>query len=138
MKNDSTTVLFDVTDNSVPKEIKNNKNSNYINVNYKHITTLLTKYEAHPKIKDDITALVSFIKENKVELEKWSLVLVNRGVSEGSKLLGDFYDNGEPEENKPIGIVKRDESANLNQLKKISIQFILNRYWISRKITSLI
>ena len=118
VKNDSTTVLFDVTDNSVPKEIKNNKNSNYINVNYKHITTLLTKYEAHPKIKDDITALVSFIKENKVELEKWSLVLVNRGVSEGSKLLGDFYDNGEQEENKPIGIVKRDESAKLEPSEK--------------------
>ena len=118
VKNDSTTVLFNVTDNSVPKEIKNNKNSNYINVNYKHITTLLTKYEAHPKIKDDITALVSFIKENKVELEKWSLVLVNRGVSEGSKLLGDFYDNGEPEKNKPIGIVKRDESAKLEPSEK--------------------
>ena len=118
VKNDSTTVLFDVSKKSVPKEIKENKNTNYINVNYKHITTLLTKYEAHPKIKDDITALVSFIKENKVELEKWSLVLVNRGVSEGSKLLGDFYDNGEQEENKPIGIVKRNESAELEPSEK--------------------
>ena len=110
VKNDSTAELF-VTNNLALKEIDNNKNSNYINVNYKHITTLLTNYEAHPKIKDDIVALVSFIKENKVELEKWSLVLVNRGDAKGSKLLGDFYENGKREVNKPIGIVKRDKSA---------------------------
>ena len=127
VKNDSTTVLFDVSKKSVPKEIKNNKNTNYTNVNYKHITTLLTKYEAHPKIKDDITALVSFIKENKVELEKWSLVLVNRGVSEGSKLLGDFYDNGERQENKPIGIVKRDKSSKSEDNNTIRFTSILDQ-----------
>lgn len=127
VKNDSTAELFDVTDNSVPKEIKNNKNSNYINVNYKHITTLLTKYEAHPKIKDDITALVSFIKENKVELEKWSLVLVNRGDAKGSKLLGDFYENGIWEVNKPIGIVKRDQSAESEDNNTIRFKSILDQ-----------
>jgi len=111
VKNDSSAELFDVTHQSVPKEIKNNKNSNYINVSYKHITTLLTKYEAHPKIKDDIVALVSFIKENKVELEKWSLVLVNRGEVNGSVLFGDFFENGKSQINKPICIVKRDSSA---------------------------
>ena len=127
VKNDSTTELFDLTDNSVPKEIKNNRNSNYINVNYKHIIKLLTKYEAHPKIKDDITALVSFIKENKVELEKWSLVLVNRGVSEGSTLLGDFYENGKREVNKPIGIVKRDQSAKSEDYNTIYFKSILDQ-----------
>ncbi len=118
VKNDSKAELFDVTDKSVPKEIKNNKNSNYINVNYKHITTLLTKYEAHHKIKDDIVALVSFIKENKDELEEWSLVLVNRGNNEDSILVGDFYENNKRQENKPIGIVKRDESAKLEPSEK--------------------
>jgi len=118
VKNDSKAELFDVRGTSVPKEIKNNKNSNYINVDYKHITTLLSKYEAHPKIKDDIIALVSFIRENKVELKEWSLVLVNRGISNGSKLLGDFYENGKRQENKPIGIVKRDESAKLEPSEK--------------------
>lgn len=127
VKNDSAAELFNVTDNSVPKEIKNNKNCNYINVNYKHITTFLTKYEAHPKIKDDLTALVSFITENKVELEKWSLVLVNRGESNGSKLLGDFYDKGEPQKNKPIGIVKRDESAKSEDNNTIRFNSILDQ-----------
>jgi hypothetical protein len=107
IKNDSTAELF-VTNNSAPKEIENNKNSNYINVNYKHITTLLSNYEAHPKIKDDMVALVSFIKENKGELENWSVVLVNRGEDKGSIMLADFYENGVKQENKPIQIVNRN------------------------------
>ena len=45
-------------------------------------------------------------------------MLVNRGVSEGSKLLGDFYDDGKLQENKPIGIVKRNESAELEPSEK--------------------
>ena len=111
VKKDSTAELFDVTNYQVPNKIRNNKNSNYINVNYKYITTFLTKYEAHPMIKDDIVALTSFIKENKVELEKWSLVLVNRGKDKGSLLVGDFYENDERQVGKPIGIVNRDSSA---------------------------
>lgn len=111
LKNDSKAELFDVTHDSVPEELRSNKNSNYINVNYKYITTLLEKYEAHPKIKDDLIVLVSFIKENKIELEKWSVVLVNRGEDMGSKLVGDFYENGIKQVDKPIGIVKRDSSA---------------------------
>jgi hypothetical protein len=77
-------------------------------VNYKHITTLLSNYEAHPKIKDDMVALVSFIKENKGELENWSVVLVNRGEDKGSIMLADFYENGVKQENKPIQIVNRN------------------------------
>ena len=118
VKNDSEAELFNVSHS--PEQIQNNKNSNYINVNYKHITTLLDKYKSHDKIKDDIVALISFIKENKVELEKWSLVLVNRADAKGSKLLGDFYENGKRQENEPIGIVKRDESAQLETTEKDS------------------
>ena len=87
----------------------------------------MTNYEAHPKIKDDIVALVSFIKENKVELEKWSLVLVNRGDAKGSKLIGDFYENGKWEVNKPIGIVKRDQSAESEDNNTIRFNSILDQ-----------
>lgn len=129
VKKDTEAELFDVNNNSVPIELKNNKNCNYINVNYKYITTFLENYIAHEKIVPEITALINFIKKNKDEISRWSLVLVNRGKVNNSQFRGDFYENGKRQENKLISIVKRNESAQLepnnNDAKTIYFKSIL-------------
>jgi hypothetical protein len=113
MKSDPNNELFNVTDDSVPHEIRNNKNINYTNVNYSWIIKLLENYEAEKKIKSDIFSLINFIKENKVELEKWSLVLVNRGTKYSESLKGDFYEDQDLKKGMPLKIVSRDKSATL-------------------------
>ena len=113
VKEDVSAKLFDMSRSSVPKELRKNKNVNYTNVDYKHIVELLNNYEAHGFIKDDIIALINFIKENSDKLNKWSLVLVNRGKEEVPKLLGDFYEDGKSQINRPICSVSRDKSAKL-------------------------
>ena len=67
----------------------------------------MNNYEAHDFIKDDIIALINFIKQNMGKLEKWSLVLVNKGKIEVPDLLGDFYINQKLQVCKPISPVIR-------------------------------
>jgi hypothetical protein len=107
VKKDVNAKLFDMSSNDIPAELRKNKNVNYTNVDYKHIVELLNNYEAHDFIKDDFVALINFIKENKEKLEKWSLVLVNKGDEKVPNLLGDFYENNELQISKPLSKVKR-------------------------------
>jgi hypothetical protein len=110
VRKDPEAQLFEVSKSAHP-EIHKNTNCNYINVNYNHICYLLTNYLAHDRIKDDQVALIDFIKKNNLELERWSLVLVNRGKEKVSSVRGDYYKNGELIRNELIGKVRRDDSA---------------------------
>lgn len=94
VKNDSTAKLFNAN-NNIPKELKNN-NVNYTDVDFKHIINLLNNYEAHNRLKDDIASLIQYVRKNKEKLNKWSLVLVNRGINKFSYMEGEFYnENGD-------------------------------------------
>ena len=114
VKKDINAKLFDMSNKDVPDQLRNNKNVNYTNVDYSHIVELLNNYEAHDSIKDDFVALTNFIKENKEKLEKWSLVLVNRGYSKVSHLLGDFYENNKLQTSKPLSKVRRKSKSHDN------------------------
>ena len=67
--------LFD--NGKIPQIVKNN-NINYENIDYTHVTKLLSEYEAHKSIQVDIDSLTNFINENKKELNSWSVVLVQK------------------------------------------------------------
>lgn len=109
LKNDSSTELFDVSHESVPLEFKSNKNVNFKNVDYKYIIEILSQYEAHDSKKNELSSLINFISENKENLGKWSLVLVNKGdkenIVEGFKM--DYYKNKEKVYAQPITSIKR-------------------------------
>jgi hypothetical protein len=67
--------LFD--NSKIPQIVKNN-NINYENIEYSYITKLLSEYEAHKSIQVDIDSLTNFINENKKELNRWSVVFVQK------------------------------------------------------------
>lgn len=67
--------LFD--NGKIPNIVKNN-NINFENIEYSHITKLLSEYEAHKSIQVDIDSLTNFINENKKELKNWSVVFVQK------------------------------------------------------------
>jgi hypothetical protein len=73
--NDPNTKLFD---NSLIPDIVKNNNINFENVNYENIITLLTEYEAHKDIYVDIDSIIEYIKNNKSELNNWSVVLAQK------------------------------------------------------------
>lgn len=79
VKEDKKSSLFISRNPSFVEIHEKNNNINYCNVDYKLIIDFLKKYNADDSIQSDIDTLIDYIIKNDVELNKWSLSLVNRG-----------------------------------------------------------
>ena len=78
VEDDKDSLLFNCK-NSKFDVIKKNNNINYSNVDNKLIVNFLESYKSEDFIKSNIDTLIGYIKKNNIELNKWSLVIVNRG-----------------------------------------------------------
>ena len=110
--NDGHAQLFDPRESALDL-IRNNTNCNYTSVDVRYILELLENYQGDIKIKHELDSLRLFILKNNVELGKWSLALVNRGVSIPTQFYGSFYRSGELINNGEIRVVERHQSAKI-------------------------
>ena len=124
---DNESILFD--NSKIPQVVKNN-NINYQNVHFSYVTNLLSSYEAHKSIQVDIDSLICYINENKEELEKWSVVLVQK-FGDPIELTSvdfdfDFYNKENVVETQKITGVRRkwEETDDIEQDFRTISQFL--------------